>query len=82
VIIAIETLFLMRLLNIIEFLGTLIDKGTTYNDQFYYLHVDRMAIFLFQDLIFGYIWLFYRGEKDILSVYNEISKSFDLTTYF
>lgn len=40
------------------------------------LHIDRLTVFIIQDILFGYVWLFYRFPEDIYHLYGEMSKSF------
>ena len=75
VIVAIEMCLAMEIFRIVERVSYALEPDVeTSNQRFLYLHIDRLVTFGFQDVIFGYIWLFYRVPEDIYMLYSELCK--------
>lgn len=74
--VAIEVVLILKLTNVIETFSP--DENgdqTVTNTEFYWMHIDRLVTFLIQDIIFGYIWLFFRFPEDVYQLYGEMCKA-------
>ena len=74
-IVTIEISLISSTFNIVDKFQIFLIQPQTCNQEFLFYHIDAFATFLLEDVLFGYIWLFFRVPEDVYLLYSDFGNT-------